>query len=110
MQPPAGQSRFQITSKPARKWGQTERGRTITVARKKLIGQNTKIFALGSCFAMEIRNRLRESGYDVYPKIMDIKFDPSRVQPAALPDRDNFNFYDTFLIRQEIERALGRRK
>jgi hypothetical protein len=59
---------------------------------------------------MEIRDRLRVLGHDVYPKFMDVQFDPQRARPAKLPTRDTFNYYDTFIIRQEIERAVEGRK
>jgi GSCFA family len=88
--------------------GHLKNDRLVTVTPQPVLSENTKIFAIGSCFAVEIRNALRRAGYDVYPKYRDIHFD-SRVQQAGhLPARDNINHYDTFTIRQEIERAVAR--
>ena len=65
---------------------------------------------MGSCFALEIRIKLRSLGYDVYPKYLDLPFDSRTQSPGRLPERDNINHYDTFVMRQEIERAIeGRR-
>ncbi len=66
----------------------------------------TKVFAIGSCFAVEVRAALRALGFDVYPKYRDIDFDPARQQPCGLPYREDVNHYDTFTIRQELERAI----
>ena len=62
---------------------------------------------MGSCFAVEIRNALRVLNYDVYPKYELINVDKEKQKIGSLPVRDNINHYDTFLIRQEIERALS---
>jgi GSCFA family len=82
--------------------------RRVTVTPRSILSKNTKVFAIGSCFAVEIRNALRLAGYDVYPKYRNIRFDPRVQQAGHLPARDNVNHYDTFAIRQEIERAVAR--
>jgi hypothetical protein len=82
--------------------------RCVTVTRKPILSERTKVFAIGSCFAVEIRNALRLAGYDVYPKYRDVKIDQDSQQAGHLPARDNINHYDTFTIRQEIERAVSR--
>lgn len=64
---------------------------------------------MGSCFAVEIRKALRAHGRTVYPDYPAIAFDPETQSPGLLPARDNINHYDTFTLRQEIERALGAR-
>jgi len=99
---------FDVAQRLNTSWARSRRGSRITVQRKPIIDARTKIFALGSCFAREIRVALRARGYDVYPKYFDLKFDPSRQQPNMLPRFDNINHYDTFVIRQEIERAITR--
>ncbi len=78
----------------------------MTVAREPLFDRSTSIFAMGSCFAVEVRRALRTLGFNVAPSCTDIMFDPLTQSPGSLPDRDNINHYDTFTIRQEIERAL----
>lgn len=91
-------------------WSKSERGRRITVSGERFIGPKTKFFAMGSCFAVEIRQALRSRGLSVYPDYPAIQFDPATQMPGKLPVRDNINHYDTFVIRQEVERALDRRR
>jgi hypothetical protein len=80
----------------------------VTVMPTPILSAKPKVFAIGSCFAVEIRHALRLAGYDVYPKYGEFKFDPKCQQAGSLPVRDNVNHYDTFTIRQEIERAVSR--
>jgi len=82
--------------------------RRVSVAPAPILARSAKVFAMGSCFAVEIRKALAKAGYDVYPKYRNIKFDPDSQQPGNLPQRDDVTHYDTFTIRQEIERALAR--
>jgi hypothetical protein len=102
-------ARRKITAKdkPNTAWKRTERGRKMTVRNVPIITRSSRIFTMGSCFALEIRHELRRRGFDVYPKYDDIKFDESSQILDSLPDRDNINHYDTFTIRQEIELAFG---
>lgn len=102
-------SRFAVQDVPNTVWKDSERGHRITVRRERFIPRNAKVFAMGSCFAVEVRRALREAGCDVYPKYLEMKFDRAVHLPGKLPDRDNINHYDTFVIRQEIERAVTRR-
>jgi hypothetical protein len=76
---------------------------------RHILNDESRIFTIGSCFAVEIRHALKSNGYEVYPKYDRIIFDPKRQQIANLPQRDSVNHYDTFTIRQEIERALMRK-
>src|SRR5579862_8975040 len=92
-----------------RVWNRSNRGRRITVVGDRFVGPNTKLFAMGSCFAVEIRKSLRSRGREVYPDYLSLEFDPRTQSPAKLPERDNVNHYDTFLIRQEIERTIEER-
>lgn len=89
------------------RWSAAAGGSRITVTPGATIRPDSKVFAMGSCFAREIRGALRARGFDVYPKYDRIPFDPTTVQLNQLPARDNVNHYDTFNIRQEFERALG---
>jgi hypothetical protein len=102
--------RFEATDRPNAEWSASARGRRITVERRPLLSPGAKIFAMGSCFAVEIRKALRAQGYAVYPDYPSLSFDPRTQAPARLPERDNINHYDTFVIRQEIERALERQQ
>lgn len=100
-------ARFDISDAPNRKFSEAERGRRITTVREPFIGPDTKIFAMGSCFAVELRRALRAMGRTVLPDYAHLDFDPAVEAPALLPERDNINHYDTFTIRQEIERAVA---
>lgn len=93
--------------KPNTAWKRTERGRKLTVRNIPIINRSSKIFTMGSCFALEIRHELRRRGFDVYPKYDEIEFDQTSQILDSLPDRDNINHYDTFTIRQEVELAFG---
>jgi hypothetical protein len=81
----------------------------ITVPRIPLIGKETKVFAMGSCFALEIRSALREQGYTVLPDYFSIPFDPAKARIGKLPARDNILHYDTAAIVHEIERSVSDR-
>lgn len=99
-------SNFKISDQLNKEWAYSRRGCEISVRPRQIISPETKIFAMGSCFAVEIRNRLRALGYQVFPSYTDIEFDGKTQSPGLLPKRDNINHYDTFVMRQEIELAL----
>ena len=63
--------------------------RRVSVAPAPILARSAKVFAMGSCFAVEIRKALAKAGYDVYPKYRNIKFDPDSQQPGNLPQRDD---------------------
>ncbi len=96
---------FVASEQPDQDWAQTDRGGCVSISGQPILRPGAKIFAMGSCFAREIRSALRTRGYDVYPKYFDVDFDPDRQKVGKLPDRDNQNHYTTFSIRQEIERV-----
>ncbi|MBV9990305.1 MAG: GSCFA domain-containing protein [Alphaproteobacteria bacterium] len=103
-------ARFDPSPKVNPLWDRSERGRRITVVGEGFIRPDTKFFAMGSCFAVEIRQALRNRGLNVAPDYPSIAFDPATQMPGKLPLRDNVNHYDTFAIAQEIARALDRRR
>jgi len=103
-------ARFDPSSTANPLWSLSERGRRITVAGEGFIRPDTKFFAMGSCFAVEIRAALRARCRSVFPDYPAIAFDADRQMPGKLPFRDNINHYDTFTIAQEIARALERRR
>lgn len=92
---------------PNRAWNLANRGRTFKVSNQPLVRPDTKIFAIGSCFALEIRHELARRSFDVYPKYTSMNFDTASQIACSLPERDNINHYDTFTIRQEFELAFG---
>jgi hypothetical protein len=88
-------------------WYKASRGKVITIRRTPIIDNDTKIFTIGSCFAYEIRTAFKSKGFDVYPKYEHLEIDPQRQIVAKLHKDDNINHYDTFVIRQEFERAFS---
>ncbi len=97
-----------IVGTTSRDWAMTNRGSRITFVRSKLLSPGGRVFTMGSCFAVEIRKALLSRGYDTYPKYSDIPFDLKSQRLANLPERDNVNHYNTFVIRQEFEMAFGK--
>ncbi len=90
-------------------WAHSERGMSITVPRRQIITRDSSVFAMGSCFAVEIRSVLRRRGFHVLPDYFGIDVDLDHVRVGRLPSRDNINHYDTFSIRHEFEQAFGER-
>lgn len=93
--------RFDIVETPNKRWGQSERGHRITVPRNPIIDRKTRIFTMGSCFAIEIRAAFEQRGFEVFPKYQQIPLDAARQR-----FEDDVTHYDTFTIRQEFEQAL----
>jgi len=80
-----------------------ERGlRQIIPVLRRRLPATPKIFTIGSCFALEIRWKLRERGHEVYPDYSRIALDPARMAAGKLPESDNFNHYDLFNIKQSL--------
>ncbi len=90
-----------------REWGDFCKAPSLTITARKLIEPTTKIFTMGSCFAMEIRRAMERKGYDVYPRYRDVPLNPARHIFDQVPEREFVPHYDTFVIRQEFEAALG---
>ncbi len=88
-------------------WRGTHSGTRITFSREPLIRKQDRIMTIGSCFALEVKSALRETGFDVYPKYADIEFDPATQHLAKLPAIDDINHYNTYSIRAEFERAFS---
>lgn len=78
-----------------------------TIPLNPIFNTDSKIFTLGSCFAVEIRKVLKERGFSVFPRLDELELDPDRFLIGNLPDRENFNYYNTFSIEQEFARAVG---
>jgi hypothetical protein len=77
------------------------------VERKPLIDANSRVFAMGSCFAQEIRYALQGKGMRVFPDYVAVPFNPATQIFDKIPERDFIPHYDTFVIRQEFESMLG---
>ena len=79
----------------------------MTFPEHQILTRQSKIFTMGSCFAVEIRKAMRSQGMNVYPAYQNIQFDPERIKIGGLPTRENVNHYHTFSIKQEFERFAG---
>ncbi len=90
-----------------RLWSYYNEHKALTFEPQPLIAPGTRVFTMGSCFAVEIRRRLKELGYTIFPDYASLAFDPSRQKVGSLPARENLNHYHSFAIRQEIEKAFG---
>ena len=88
-------------------WRDSARGPRVSVQPERLIGPETRIFTMGSCFAVEIRKALRARGQPVLPDYYGLRLPADRISIGKLPERDNINHYDSYAIRQEFERAFG---
>lgn len=88
-------------------WGDFSKHPSLNISRRKLIKPGSKIFTMGSCFALEIRRAMARRGFDVFPRYTDVQFDPTKQIFDMLPKREMIPHYDTFVIRQEFEAALG---
>ena len=90
-----------------KEWGDFSQNPSLKISRRKLINPGSKIFTMGSCFAMEIRRAMARRGFDVFPRYTDVQFDPTQQIFDMIPKREMTPHYDTFVIRQEFEAALG---
>ena len=88
-------------------WSDYHSSSTLTMPIYDHLKPDSKVFAMGSCFAVEIRMALARAGIDVYPKYKEIPIDHEHYIIGGLPERDNINYYHTFAIRQEFERFHG---
>ena len=88
-------------------WSNAKRGRLITIAPVQLVSRSTRIFTIGSCFAMEIRRQLQASGFRSLPDFSGVRIDLSHQFAGGIPDNERFVYYDTFTIRQEFDKAFG---
>lgn len=93
--------------KPSADWARTRRATLLTVQQKPFISRKSRIFAIGSCFAMEIRAALRNQGFQVFPDYFQIEYDAANQSIAGLPAQDDINHYDTFTILREYEIAFN---
>ena len=76
--------------------------------RESLVSPKTKIFTIGSFFAMELRLVMIKKGYSVYPDYSSVSFDKKTQVFDKVPDmRDFIAHYDTFSILQEFEISFG---
>jgi len=93
--------------RPNKKWEVLFKNKTLTVLNNQKFNMNQKYFTIGSCFAEEIRKAFTARNVLCYPEYKKIEIDPLRMRVDTLPHREHMNYYNTFSIRQELERAAG---
>lgn len=98
-------SSLEVTEKPIDKWKVLVKKRLLTLSRVPLFDSKAKIFTIGSCFAEEIRKALTQSSMTCLPMYRNISFDPKSAKVDTLPEREHMNYYNSFSILQELERA-----
>lgn len=89
------------------RWQDFHRMRRLSCPTKPILRADTRIFTMGSCFAMQIRRAMAQRGLTVYPNYAAVEYDRSREIFAKIPERETLAHYDTFSMRQEFEAALG---
>lgn len=106
--PPNASPTSPVSVADPRIWNQYHRNRVLHFPARKILKSDTRIFAMGSCFAMEIRRALQARGRIVYPDYPSVSYDgASQVFDKIPHSRDALQHYDTFSMLQEFEAALG---
>lgn len=94
---------LRVVDEPNPAFAESARGHRIDVRRRPLLGPESRVFAMGSCFATNLRMALLDRGVPALPHYETIERDRAR---EVIGYRDHLFHYDTFAIRQELERAL----
>lgn len=90
-----------------RSWRDFHEDPMFLVPTRKLLTPETKIFAMGSCFALELCNALVDAGREVFPEYRKVPYDPVRQIYGNIPKRYALTYFDTFNMLQELEGVLG---
>ncbi len=87
-------------------WKTFRKHRRLFQTHVPLIGEDTDIFCMGSCFAMEVRKVLRVMGHRAHPWCENLV--------VPLPSSSSFSatgtelvHFNTYAILQEFEKAFG---
>lgn len=94
-------------------WDDFIKTRAIGVEENRFIASTDRVFTMGSCFANEIRLALSKQNFEITP-ILNGDF-KKHVSPASheIPswgvydERVHYQFYTTFSMLQEFEKAFG---
>jgi hypothetical protein len=89
------------------RWSSHFASKMFTVARSPIFGPGDIIYTIGSCFAERIRIALTAEGLQVGPFVGDVPMAPDDYRIDSLPARQHMNYYNSFTIRQELERHVG---
>jgi hypothetical protein len=98
----------EIRARANDRWKRFHEDRCLTLEQKPLVEPGDNIFTMGSCFAREIRAALQRRGHRVGPDYASVVLDPAVTVADELPDRPHLDYFNTFTIRQEFEKILGR--
>jgi hypothetical protein len=94
-------------------WKRFSMDRDVTIKRLGTFPADTSFFTIGSCFANELRHALETRNLTVLPKMNpaihhlfpdEVK---SELSWGHWDERAQLQFYNTFSIRQEFEKAFG---
>lgn len=100
-------NKFVCLDTPNKKWEVLYKTGALTLRNHRVFNRQQGFMTIGSCFAEEIRKALSAEGVRCYPEYRRIPIDPARMKIDTLPHREHMNYYNTYSIRQEIERAAG---
>lgn len=95
------------TDHPNKKWEVLYNSGALTIRNNRIFRRDMGFMTIGSCFAEEIRKALTARKVLCYPEYSKIRIDPAHMKIDTLPAREHMNYYNTFSIRQELERAAG---
>lgn len=79
----------------------------IGLERRRILHPTSRVFTMGSCFALEVRKALKKAGLSVYPDYDTVQYDDAS-QMFDKRGREMPPHYDTFTMRQEFEAMLGK--
>ncbi|BCJ91161.1 hypothetical protein IZ6_18960 [Terrihabitans soli] len=94
------------TERANARFGQFADQRKITIQRRPIFTKNDVFFAMGSCFAEEIRKALTGKRIECVPHYKDVAFAENDVSAPELKN-DHLSYYNTFSVRLQLEQALG---
>ena len=97
----------QVLPRANDRWRRFCEDRSLSLVREPIVGPDDVVFAMGSCFAREIRFALEALGVRVTPEYGRIAIDHDRYRIDDLPEDPHLNYYNSFTILQEFERHLG---
>jgi hypothetical protein len=108
---------FSITESPVAKrlkvWRHVFKTPEISALKQASLTAHDHVFALGSCFANEIRAALEQGGITVHPtmdaSLAELFVDEVKIAPrwGDWDERVHYQCFTPFTIRQEAEIALG---
>lgn len=98
-------NRLKITKSVSNRWDEADFGKMVSVTPEFSLPKTAKVFTIGSCFAIEIRKRLKEKGFNVSPDYTNLQLGPDVVF-GKYPEKDTLAYYTTASIAQEITRCL----